>query len=662
VAASVDGTIVDLKRALPAGQTVKLKLLTDRDPDALKVMRHSAAHVMARAVMRVFPNVGLAFGPTLPNGFYYDFDMPDHIREEDFPRIEKAMAEIIADAEPFDRFELPRDEAIGFVSDLKQELKVQHLKTGLADHPTLSFYRQGEFVDLCRGPHIPDAGRIKAFKLLSVAASHFKGDASGRSLQRLYGTAFFSQKDLDAYLATNPVFTGDQSPSLASYLNERLSDGGGDVVMAKVLESRYRPSQKLLEHTAAMVAGQQEFILLDEQYVVFESVLAAAREGFGATHKSVMLVKGGPGTGKSVIALHLVGRLAKEGFNAQHATGSKAFTENMRRIVGKRARAQFAYFNQFGAAEPNDIDVLILDEAHRLRETSAHRFQPKDQRTNLAQVDELVKAAKTSVFFIDDLQAVRPNEVGSTDLIKEAAAKVGADLQEFELETQFRCAGSKAFVSWIDNTLGLDDTANPIWEGTEGFDFRMVDSVEQLDAMSGSKADEGQSARLVAGFCWPWSDPLDDGTLVPDVKVGNWQMPWNAKSDAGRLANGIPQERFWASDPRGINQVGCIYTAQGFEFDYVGVIFGRDLRWDPVPESWIGDRSESHDSIVKRSGEQFTDLVKRTYRVLLTRGMKGCYVVFEDLATQEHVVQRLASTASRSMESRDPMSRTELLD
>jgi threonyl-tRNA synthetase len=201
VAAQVDGQIVDLKRPLPSGKTVSLKLLTDRDAAALGVMRHSAAHVMARAVMRLFPNVGLAFGPTLPSGFYYDFDMPDRIREEDFPRIEKAMAEIIAEAEPFERFELKRDEAIGFVSELKQELKVEHLKTGLADHPTLSFYRQGEFVDLCRGPHIPDAGRIKAFKLLSVAASHFKGDTSGRSLQRLYGTAFFSQKDLDAHLA-----------------------------------------------------------------------------------------------------------------------------------------------------------------------------------------------------------------------------------------------------------------------------------------------------------------------------------------------------------------------------------------------------------------------------------------------------------------------------
>jgi DUF2075 family protein len=444
------------------------------------------------------------------------------------------------------------------------------------------------------------------------------------------------------YLATNPLFTGDQSGDLAKFLNQRLSEGDGVPIMEKVLDSRYKPSKKLLDHTAAMVAGQKEFILLDEQFVVFESVLATAREGLKHDSKQVILVKGGPGTGKSVIALHLVGRLAKEGFNAQHATGSKAFTENMRRIVGPRARSQFAYFNQFGQFPRNEIDVLILDEAHRLRKTSANRFQPKAQRTDLAQVDELVRSAKTSVFFIDDLQAVRPDEVGSTDLIREAAFRNDAEIQEFELETQFRCAGSKGFVSWVDNTLGLDETANPIWDGSEGFDFQIVDSVEQLDAMIRSKADWGHTARLVAGFCWPWSNPLDDGTLVPDVKVGAWQMPWNAKSDAGRLADGIPQERFWASDPRGINQVGCIYTAQGFEFDYVGVIFGTDLRWDSKTESWIADPGSSHDSMVKRAkGDEFVDLVKRTYRVLLTRGMKGCYVYFEDQATERLVRGRL---------------------
>jgi DUF2075 family protein len=442
-------------------------------------------------------------------------------------------------------------------------------------------------------------------------------------------------------LAANPLFTGDQSDLLADYLNDYLSAGDGIPIMAKVLESRYRPSRKLLDHSAAMIAAQSDFVLLDEQRVAFESVLAEARAGYHEAKKSVVLIKGGPGTGKSIIALHLVGELARRGYNAQHATGSKAFTENMRRVVGSRAGAQFRYFNQYGNAAPNDVDVLIMDEAHRLRETSASRFTPKAKRTDLAQVDELVRAAKTSVFFIDDFQVVRPNEVGSSDLIVEAALRNGAEVSTFELETQFRLAGSKAFLNWVDHTLALAETGNPIWDGSEAFDFRIVDSVEQLDAMIRSKADEGHSARLTAGFCWPWSNPEPDGTLVPDVKVGAWQMPWNARPDAGRLAPEVPPSNFWASDSNGINQVGCVYTAQGFEFDYVGVIWGRDLRWDPASQDWIGDSGVSHDSIVKRSGERFTDLVKRTYRVLLTRGLRGCYVYFEDPATTIHVTSRL---------------------
>ncbi len=392
-------------------------------------------------------------------------------------------------------------------------------------------------------------------------------------------------------LDANPLFTGDQSDKLAAYLNDHLSGGDGIPVMGRVLDSKYRPSRKLLEHTAAMIAAQSDFILLDEQRVAFESVLAEARAGYHEAKKSVVVIQGGPGTGKSVIALQLVGELARLGYNAQHATGSKAFTENIRRVVGRRAgNSQFRYFNQFGGMQPNDVDVLILDEAHRLRETSASRFTPKAKRTDLKQVDELIGASKTSVFFIDDLQGVRPNEVGDTALILEAAERNGAEASVFELETQFRLAGSTAFLTWVDHTLGLDDTATPIWDADkETFDFQIVDSVEQLDAMIRSKADEGHSARLTAGFCWPWSDPELDGSLVTDVKVGAWQMPWNARPEAGRLAPGIPPSNFWASDPNGINQVGCVYTAQGFEFNDVGVIFGRDLRWDPATEDWIGD-------------------------------------------------------------------------
>lgn len=204
IAAEVDGQIVDAHRPLAEAtetRPVPLRLLTTRDDEALGVLRHSCAHVMARAVMRLFPDVSLAFGPTLSNGFYYDFDLKDKISEEDFPRIEAEMKKIVKDAEPFERFSVDRSEARELCDGMKQGLKVEHIDTGLAEHADVSFYRQGEFVDLCRGPHIPDAGRIKAFKLLSVAGSYWKGDASGKNLQRLYGTAFFDKKQLKGYLA-----------------------------------------------------------------------------------------------------------------------------------------------------------------------------------------------------------------------------------------------------------------------------------------------------------------------------------------------------------------------------------------------------------------------------------------------------------------------------
>src|SRR5579863_1356598 len=177
LAAKANGTVVDSSRPLrevaDVSKPVELRLLTDRDPEALGVLRHSCAHVMARAVMRLFPDVNLAFGPTLANGYYYDFDSPHKLSEEDFARIEDEMKKIVKDAEPFERFILDRKEAREFCEGLHQRLKVEHIETGLANHSTVSFYRQGEFVDLCRGPHIPDAGRIKAFKLLSVAGSYW---------------------------------------------------------------------------------------------------------------------------------------------------------------------------------------------------------------------------------------------------------------------------------------------------------------------------------------------------------------------------------------------------------------------------------------------------------------------------------------------------------
>jgi threonyl-tRNA synthetase len=200
LAAEVDGSIVGANTLLPGDGEVSLRLLTKKDPEALAVMRHSAAHVMARAVMRLFDGVQLAFGPTTDTGFYYDFEMKRPLTEADFPAIEAEMAKIIKANEPFERLEEPRDKAITICRDLGQSLKVEHINEGLADHPTLSFYRQGEFIDLCRGPHVPSAGAIGAVRLLSIAGAYWRGDASRQQLQRLYGTAWFSQAELDEHL------------------------------------------------------------------------------------------------------------------------------------------------------------------------------------------------------------------------------------------------------------------------------------------------------------------------------------------------------------------------------------------------------------------------------------------------------------------------------
>ena len=200
LAADVDGNTVGLDYSLPPQGAVGLKIYTKKDSESLTVMRHSCAHVMARAVMRLFDGVQLAFGPSIEGGFYYDFELEHTLTEDDFPAIEAEMKKIIAEDEPFERIVESRDRALAICRDLDQELKVEHLETGLADHETLSFYRQGEFIDLCRGPHVPSPKSIGAFKLLSVAGAYWKGDASRQQLQRLYATAFFDKKELKAHL------------------------------------------------------------------------------------------------------------------------------------------------------------------------------------------------------------------------------------------------------------------------------------------------------------------------------------------------------------------------------------------------------------------------------------------------------------------------------
>jgi hypothetical protein len=443
-------------------------------------------------------------------------------------------------------------------------------------------------------------------------------------------------------LKENPLFTKDDVPILEEYLVEKLKRGKGLEVLEKVEKSKYRPNKQLMNHVSNIIKGKSEYVLLDEQLVVFDRVLTSASQGMTTKKKSMVIIKGGPGTGKSVIAINLMADLLAKGYNTHYVTGSRAFTETLRKIIGARGSTQFKYFNSFAKAERNEVDIMICDEAHRIRETSNSRFTKKVDRSNLPQVEELLKAGKVCVFFLDDDQVVRPGEIGSTRYLKETALKLGFEINEYELEAQFRCSGSDGFVNWINNTLGVKRTANVIWNpGKEEFDFKVFPNPELLEKAIRDKVAKGFSGRVTAGFCWSWSQPNPDGTLPNDVIIGEYQRPWDARPEAKKLAPGIPKASLWAYDPNGIDQIGCVYTAQGFEFDYVGVIFGKDLLYNFDTQFWEGHKENNADTMVKRSKDKFVDLVKNTYRVLLSRGLKGCYVHFMDKDTERFFKSRM---------------------
>jgi uncharacterized protein len=456
-------------------------------------------------------------------------------------------------------------------------------------------------------------------------------------------------------LGVYPLFAGDRITELVRFLDDHLGDGRGLGVLRAVREGKYRPHKKLLDHTAAMIKGEPTYVLLDEQQEAFKSILAKVAETKDLNTKAVFVIRGGPGTGKSVIALNLLAELAANGYAVHHATGSAAFTNTVRKRVGPRAAGMFKFFNSYLNAEDDTLDVLICDEAHRIRKHSWDRFRKKQAiDPDRPQIDELLSVARVGVFFIDDMQAVKRDEIGNSDEIERLAEEHGAEVHEHELQAQFRCGGSDGFVRWVESTLGIRRTANQLWSGDDNFDFDIVDSVEELDLLIRQRAEEGHSARLVAGYCWPWSEPRTDGTLEPDVRVDGWSRPWNARPNATGLAQGIPKSYYWASEAGGIDQVGCIYTAQGFEFDYAGVVFGDDLVYRPR-EGWIGRKEFSNDGGLKRgtSDEDFTRLVKNTYRVLLSRGLKGCYVYFTDDKTRDFFESRIDSLALQLAAERD---------
>lgn len=457
----------------------------------------------------------------------------------------------------------------------------------------------------------------------------------------------------DKALESFPVYTADDTDNLTAFLANRLDKGEGVEILREIENSKLRPSKKLLNEVSNVIKeklnggvkllGQHkangDYILLDEQLIVYDNVMSLVRKGLKDKQKYAIIVKGGAGTGKSVIGLQLLADLTASGQNAHFATGSKSFTETLRKILGNSSKSLFKYFMSYGQAEPNEIDVLIMDEAHRIREKTSYPFKS----TGRLQVEDLIRAAKISVFFIDDYQVVRKGEIGSSSFIYEHADKMGCKIFQYELEAQFRCGGSDGYTHWIDNTLQIRRTANTLWSNDPNFEFKIFPSPESLEEAIREKIESGFTARLSAGFCWKWSDKLDeDKNLISDVKIGSYKRPWNARENLTGLKKGIPKSQFWAYDEGGINQIGCVYTAQGFEFDYVGVIFGNDLKFNLENGQWEGYPENSHDTQVK-SSDNFLQLVKNTYRVLLSRGMKGCYVYFLDKETEYFFRSRIES-------------------
>jgi DUF2075 family protein len=419
-----------------------------------------------------------------------------------------------------------------------------------------------------------------------------------------------------------PVFAKEDMRTLGSYLRERLAEGNGLELFGRFVRSPIRPSKMLLEHTSEMINKQQVFNLIDDQIAAYNAIMHKARDLARTGRKSVVIVKGGPGTGKSVIALEVMGELMRQGRSVFHATGASAFTNTLRKLVGIRAKGLFKFFNSFTNAEPNSIDVLICDEAHRVRKNSNNRYTPKEQRSALPQIDELFHVAKLNIFLIDEHQIVRPLEIGSVGLIKEAAGRAGVlaeDIVEFELKTQFRCSGSDAYLQWIDKLLGITDSEEFVFDARMQFKI-FSNPTEMMAEIRQRNAEKKNSARITAGFCWPWSPPNRDGSLVNDVQIGDFAMPWEKKDTFWK----------WATDDSGMEQVGTVYTAQGFEFDYIGVIVGHDLTYDWDSQQWEAVPQNSHDTQVKRNNPDLVRHLQNVYRVLLSRAHKGVYVYFMD--------------------------------
>jgi uncharacterized protein len=443
-----------------------------------------------------------------------------------------------------------------------------------------------------------------------------------------------------SYFESAPLFlAGDADRQrLRDFIKQHVRRGRGVSILYDLENGKIRPSKALADAVVKLLRGNKEFTLLDDQKAVYEAALAACRHAT-PEHRRVLVVEGGPGTGKSVVALNLLAAL-KDGKNIKYVSKNAAPREVYAHKLGGHQNPHlinlFTGSGSFVKTPRGTFDALIVDEAHRLTEKGGFYGNEGDH-----QVREIINAANCAVFFLDEDQRVTLKDIGSKALIRQIAAEAGAVVEEYALLSQFRCAGSDGYLAWLDDALQIRETANKTLAGVP-FDFRVFDDPEALHAAIELKND-GNKARVVAGYCWPWKSRKDAAAM--DVVIGDYKRQWNRDVD-GRL---------WIIAPTSIAQVGCIHTCQGLEVDYVGVIIGPDLVMDGDRVATKPRARDRHDKTMsgfvsmreqdRESAEALAEaVIKNTYRTLMTRGMKGCYVYATDPAVRQYLRARARRT------------------
>ncbi len=438
------------------------------------------------------------------------------------------------------------------------------------------------------------------------------------------------------WLAKAPAFFAgeEDQEKLRTFIKKYVKYGDATKIMYRIDNSKIRPSKSLADAMAGMLKGNQEFVMIDDQKVVFETAVSLAKKSTEG-RRNVLIVEGGPGTGKSVVAVNLLVHLIKLGLTAQYVTKNaapRAVYES--KLTGTMKKTEisnlFSGSGSFTESAEGDFDALIIDEAHRLVKKSG-MFKNLGEN----QIKEAIYASKFSVFFIDEDQKVTFGDIGEKEEIAMWARSFGAEVTQLSLTSQFRCNGSDGYLAWLDSALQIHETANETLEGTN-YDFRVVGSPNELRDLIYEKNKINNKARLVAGYCWDWvsrGEKLLNDIVIPEH---DFAARWNLATD-GNL---------WIIAPESVKEIGCIHTCQGLEVDYVGVIVGPDLVvrngqivTNPDERASTDKSLSGYKKLAKLDPEQAKQkadtIIKNTYRTLMTRGMKGCYVYFTDKETEE---------------------------